>query len=84
MHNLEIKGEFIDYLVRKGDSLWKIANRFGTTAKIIQSVNQLNNTHLRIGQILKIPKETIVDKNIKSKTPEVTKSGKPARVDNKT
>ncbi|UCF82979.1 MAG: LysM peptidoglycan-binding domain-containing protein [Desulfobacteraceae bacterium] len=84
MHNLEIKGEFIEYLVRKGDSLWKIANRFGTTAKIIQSVNQLNNTHLRIGQILKIPKETIVDKNIKSKTPEVTKSGKPAMVANKT
>ena len=84
MQNLEIKGEFIEYVVRKGDSLWKIANRFGTTAKIIQSVNQLNNTYLRIGQILKIPKETIVDKNIKSKTPEVTKSGKPAMAANKT
>jgi len=76
MHKLEIKGEFIEYVVRKGDSLWKIANRFGTTAKIIQSVNQLNNTHLWIGQVLKIPKERIVDKNIKSMTHKVTRGDK--------
>ncbi|MCD6295921.1 MAG: LysM peptidoglycan-binding domain-containing protein, partial [Deltaproteobacteria bacterium] len=33
------KGKFLDYVVRKGDSLWKIANRFGTTTKTIQSLN---------------------------------------------
>jgi len=39
-------------VVRKGDSLWKIANRFGTTTDAIQRENSLRNTHLSIGQVL--------------------------------
>jgi membrane-bound lytic murein transglycosylase D len=83
IQKLEIKGEFIEYVVRKGDSLWKIANRFGTTAKVIQSVNQLNNTHLWIGQVLKIPKERIVNKNIKSISHKVSRGINPVIVANK-
>lgn len=52
---LSVKGELGEYVVRKGDSLWKIAKRFGTTTKAIQSINQLRNTRLRIGQVLIIP-----------------------------
>ena len=40
------------YVVRKGDSLWKIANRFGTTTDAIQRANSLKNAHLSIGQVL--------------------------------
>jgi membrane-bound lytic murein transglycosylase D len=43
------------HTVRKGDSLWIIANRYGTTVKKIQSLNNLASTHLYIGQALKIP-----------------------------
>ncbi len=51
----QIKGEIIEYRVRKGDSLWLIARRYGTTTKMIQSLNQLDSTLLSIGQKLKIP-----------------------------
>jgi len=44
------------YRVRKGDSLWKIANRFNTTTKTIQSLNGLRNSRLSIGQVLVISK----------------------------
>jgi len=44
------------YRVRKGDSLWKIANRFNTTTKAIQSLNGLHNSRLSIGQVLVISK----------------------------
>ncbi|MBW1780734.1 MAG: LysM peptidoglycan-binding domain-containing protein [Deltaproteobacteria bacterium] len=44
------------YVVRKGDSLWKIAHRFNTTTKEIQSLNGLRTTRLRIGQVLVISK----------------------------
>jgi len=74
MSDLKVKGEFAEYMVRKGDSLWKIANRFGTTAKDIQYMNQLNNTHLQIGQILKIPKDLISDETSQSKTQKVIKN----------
>jgi len=41
------------YKVRSGDSLWRIANRFGTTAKAIARVNQISQHHLiRAGDIL--------------------------------
>ncbi|MBN1831232.1 MAG: LysM peptidoglycan-binding domain-containing protein [Deltaproteobacteria bacterium] len=51
----QIKGEIIEYTVRKGDSLWLIARRYQTTTKMIQSLNQLDSTLLSIGQVLKIP-----------------------------
>ncbi len=46
------------YVVRKGDSLWMIARQYGTTTKAIRSVNRLRNSRLRIGQVLKIPKQS--------------------------
>jgi membrane-bound lytic murein transglycosylase D len=51
----KVQGKTIEYVVRKGDSLWKIANRFATTTRAIQSLNQLHSTRLYIGQILLIP-----------------------------
>jgi membrane-bound lytic murein transglycosylase D len=41
--------------VRRGDSLWIIAKRYGTTTKEIQELNNLSTTRLNIGQRLKIP-----------------------------
>lgn len=41
--------------VRKGDSLWIIANRYGTTVKQISALNNLSSSNLYIGQRLKIP-----------------------------
>jgi membrane-bound lytic murein transglycosylase D len=77
MSGLKIKGEFTEYVVRKGDSLWQIANRFGTTAKAIQYMNQLNNTHLQIGQILKIKKDLASGETSQSKTQKATKNYAP-------
>ena len=44
----------IKYVVKRGDSLWNIANRYGTNTKRIQELNNLKNTNLYVGQKLKI------------------------------
>lgn len=51
------------YVVKKGDSLYKIAKEYDTTINELIKLNNLSNTNLSIGQILKIP-------TVKSDEPE--------------
>jgi len=74
---LKTIGKSAEYVVRKGDSLWRIANRFGTTTKAIQSVNKLNDTYLRIGQVLMIPQDLSVFMEIKTQRYIVFKGDTP-------
>lgn len=46
---------YTEYVVRSGDTLWLLAQRFGTTVDAIKKLNGLTGDELRIGQILKIP-----------------------------
>ena len=43
------------YTVKSGDSLYSIAQKYGTTVKAIQDLNYLKSTNLTIGQVLRIP-----------------------------
>ncbi len=52
------KDKILRYKVKKGDSLWLIANRYKTTTNAIKSLNNLNTSTLQIGQVLMIPLES--------------------------
>ncbi len=41
--------------VARGDNLWNIAKRYGTTTNKIQEINNLRSTKLYTGQVLKLP-----------------------------
>jgi LysM repeat protein len=44
------------YKVKSGDTLLKIASRFGTTVGVLQAYNKISNPNLiRVGQVIKIP-----------------------------
>lgn len=48
-------GKYFVHVVKRGDSLWNIAKRYGTTTKKIQEGNNMRGTTLHAGQKLKIP-----------------------------
>ncbi len=43
------------HIVKRGDSLWLIAKKYGSTTRKIQRANNLSTTKLHVGQILNIP-----------------------------
>ena len=45
------------YVVKKGDSLWSIANRYNVSIDDIRNINNLNTNNLTVGQILEIPSD---------------------------
>lgn len=42
------------YTVKKGDTLWDIANKYGTTVNKLKSLNNLKSNVLQVGQTLKV------------------------------
>jgi len=46
---------YIEYIVKSGDSLWLIANRYNTTIDAIKNASGITSNTLQIGQILRIP-----------------------------
>ena len=48
----DINNNYISYTVEKGDSLYSIANKFGTSVDSIKSLNDLTTNSISLGQVL--------------------------------
>ncbi|MDR2502558.1 MAG: LysM peptidoglycan-binding domain-containing protein [Oscillospiraceae bacterium] len=48
---------YVNYIVRRGDTLGKIAEAFGTQVEFIRSLNGVKNDMIYIGDSLKVPAE---------------------------
>jgi LysM repeat protein len=46
----------VSHSVQKGDTLYSLSRRYGTSVSAIQKANGISGTNIRIGQSLKIPK----------------------------
>lgn len=67
------EGGVAAYRVKKGDSLWLIARRFGTTVSEIKRLNGLSRNNLTIGQVIKIRSSSAGDDIASVKTCVVKK-----------
>lgn len=49
----------VNYTVQKGDSYWKISQKFNTSlTKVLDANNASSNSALAVGQVIKIPSDT--------------------------
>jgi len=65
------------YVVQKGDSLFKIADRFETTTEEIRSLNRMRNSNLSTGQVLIISGPPAETAKAKSQSYKVLKGDTP-------
>lgn len=49
------------YIVKKGDSLYSIANKYNTTVEELKRINNLTSNILSIGQVIKLPSDKASD-----------------------
>jgi LysM repeat protein len=61
----EVMNEKMEVVVKKGDSLERIAKRYNTTVDEIVKINNLPNSFLRIGQVLFLNKKPGVKRKVK-------------------
>ena len=54
----EVSSGALVHKVQAGESLWKIAKKYGTTVEAISQLNQLESDRLKLGKELKIPEKT--------------------------
>lgn len=50
----DIDNQYGTYIVQSGDTLYKIAERYGMTVRQLMEINNLESTFLQIGQVLKV------------------------------
>ena len=64
---LKEEERYITYRVKRGDTLIKIAKKFGVSVKELKKVNNLKGNVIRVGQKLKIPLKTKLKKEVVKK-----------------
>ena len=61
------------YIVKKGDTLYGIANKYGISVDELKAINNLTNNNLSVGQVLKIPE--IIEDDVPNENIYIVKSG---------
>jgi len=80
IHSKVIRDNLIEYVVKEGDTIWSIAEQHNTSAKAIQSLNQLPKTNLMAGQVLQLTEDPSTIKKRKAVTYTVQKSDFPGKI----
>ena len=61
------------YIVKKGDTLYGIANKYGISVDELKAINNLTSNDLSVGQVLKIPE--IIEDDVLNENIYIVKSG---------
>lgn len=72
--NYEVDEDYEIYIVKKGDSLWLIANNYGISVDELVKMNNLSSLTLQIGDKLKVPVTGNIDDDSSAKN-YIVKSG---------
>ena len=52
-------GDYLNYRVKKGDTLYAISRKYYLSVEDLMKLNGLQNSALNVGQVLKVPTEKV-------------------------
>ena len=55
MQNLELRNDYFEYVVKKGDSLYTIAQKYGVSVTELTDINMLTSNVIYPNQVLLVP-----------------------------
>ena len=61
MQNLELRNNYTEYVVQKGDSLYTIAKKYGITVSELTDINMLTTNVIYPNQVLLVPAQGQTD-----------------------
>ncbi len=61
MNSYSLRVEYVEYAVKKGDSLYSIAKMFDTSVSELIDINMLTSNTLFPGQVLLVPKKEVTN-----------------------
>lgn len=65
-------GEYTEYIIGKGETLFTVSKRFGVTVESIKLANGLPTDHIKEGQVLQVPKKDLTPEPIVAMEPAIT------------
>ena len=72
---------FVKYRLRRGDTLWRIARRYGISLKVLMRINRIRNPRrLRAGQYILVPKRVSAKRSPSRRTVTACASRKGRKV----
>src|SRR5690606_16614219 len=68
------EGEYTDYIVSRGETLYTVSRRFNVPVESIKLANGLADNHIREGQRLQVPKKALAPLPAETVQPVITTS----------
>lgn len=59
-----LRVEYVEYVVKKGDSIYSIAKNFDSSVSELIDINMLTSNTIYPGQVLLVPKKDVIDVNL--------------------
>jgi len=75
-----LKENLTEHVVQEGDTIWDIAERYHTTVKNLQALNQLSGTDLVVGQVLVVTENPDSLQRLKTMRYTVQKGDSPSTI----
>lgn len=69
-----LEGQYTDYIIGRGETLYTVSSRFGVSVESIRLANGLADDRIKVGQVLQVPKKELPPSLTREPEPTISAS----------